>query len=122
MAPVDDVTTIRDLKEEVRRFCDERDWEQFHNSKDLAIGIVTEASELLQLMRFKDEGEVGSMMCSERRSEIVDELCDTLYFVLRFAQMNDIDLSSELSRKLEKNALKYPVSKSFGSNKKYDEF
>ena len=95
MPPKDDTSTISDLKEMVREFCEERDWDQFHNSKDLAIGIVTEASELLQLLRFKDESEIEEMMISDRRERIVGELSDTLYFVLRFAQMNGIKTIAE---------------------------
>ena len=122
MSPTDDTSTISDLKEMVRGFCEEREWDQFHNSKDLAIGIVTEASELLQLLRFKNESEIEEMMNSDRRERIVGELSDTLYFVLRFAQMNGIDLSSELERKINKNREKYPVELAKGSNKKYDEY
>lgn len=118
----DSVTSIEDLKKMVQEFCEARDWDQFHNPKDLAIGIVTEASELLQLFRFKDVDECTEMMENiESRTEICDELSDVLYFVLRFAQMNDIDLFSAMKNKLLKNNDKYPVEFSKGSNKKYDE-
>ena len=118
----DSETSIEDLKKMVSEFCEERDWDQFHNSKDLAIGIVTEASELLQLFRFKDANECTDMMKRiQSKTSICDELSDVLYFVLRFAQMNDIDLSSALKKKLSKNKDKYPVESFKGSNKKYDE-
>ena len=119
----DDERTIRDAMELVNRFCKERDWDQFHNPKDLAIGMVTESSELLELFRFKTEGQCKEMMSDASRSESVrDELADVFYFVLRFAQMNDIDLYNALSRKIDKNCERYPVDKSKGSNRKYDEF
>lgn len=118
----DSGTSVEDLKKMVNKFCEERDWDQFHNSKDLAIGMVTEASELLQLFRFKDTDECTDIMKrTESRTAICDELSDVLYFVLRFAHMNDIDLSSALKKKLLKNDIKYPVESCKGSNKKYDE-
>ena len=121
MSPSDETTTVSDLKGMVREFCEERDWDQFHNPKDLAIGIVTEASELLEILRFKDEAQTAELMAGPRRADVEDELSDTLYFVLRFAQMNGIDLSSALSAKIARNAERYPVSSSKGSNLKYDE-
>ncbi len=118
----DSETSVENLKNMVREFCEERDWDQFHNPKDLVIGMETEASELLQLFRFKDIYECTDMMENvESRTKICDELSDVLYFVLRFAQMNGIDLSSALKRKLLKNNEKYPVEFSKGSNKKYDQ-
>ena len=119
----DDSRTIKDAEDEVRKFCEERNWDQFHNPKDLAIGIATEASELLQLFRFKTPAQCSEMMSNPEGSEKVrEELADVFYFVLRFAQMNGIDLYSSLERKIAKNDEKYPVSLSRDSNKKYDEF
>ena len=122
MAVNDSDTTVSDLQTTIEDFCNERGWEQFHNNKDLAIGMVTEASELLELFRFKSDEQILEMMSSERREDVVDELCDTFYFVLRFAQMNGIDLTEGLRSKMAKNAEKYPVSKAKGCNLKYDEY
>jgi len=58
---MDEKAYLTELKEKVKNFCEERDWDQFHNAKDLAIGIITEASELLELFRFKTEKQVGDM-------------------------------------------------------------
>ncbi len=115
----DSETTVEELKQLVKRFCDERDWEQYHNPKDLAIGMVTESSELLDIFRFRDPEEV--MSDPVRSEHVKQELSDVLYFVLRFAQMNGIDLSEELPRKIAMNAEKYPVESSKGRNLKYDE-
>ncbi len=118
----DDNTSVYELKELIRKFCEQRDWDQYHNPKDLAIGIVTEASELLEHFRFKSEKESEEMLVKpEKKDEITQELSDTFYFILRFAQMNKIDLSMELKRKLDINNKHYPVEKSKGSNKKYTE-
>lgn len=114
--------TIEELKNVVKRFCEDRDWDQFHNPKELAIGIATEAGELLQRFRFKSEEDMANMMQSSTKQAIEEELADVLYFVLRFAQMNDIDLSDALVNKVRKNDEKYPVQKAKGCNKKYDEY
>ena len=100
-------------------FCEEKEWDQFHNPKDLVIGISTKASELLQIFRFKREDEIREIMAdTARRRDIGEELADVLYFLLMFAQMNGFDLSYELEKKLEKNSKRYPVEKAKGSNKK----
>ena len=118
---MDEQKTIGDLKNKVKKFCEERDWDKYHNAKDLAIGIITEASELLEKFRFKSEKEIEELLESSKKNEISEELADVLYFVLRLSQKYDIDLSRELENKLSKNELKYPISKSKGSNKKYTE-
>ena len=119
---MDNDITIERLKNKVKEFCEKRDWDQFHNAKDLAIGISTEASELLEHFRWKNENEVKEIMeDKQKKEEIEHELVDVLYFVLRFAQKNNIDLSDSLERKMNINNNKYPVEKSKGSNKKYTE-
>jgi len=118
----DSNTNIAYLKEKVKQFCKERVWDQFHNPKDLAIGIVTEGADLLDIFRFKFPEEIEELLKNkDKLLQIKDELADILYFVIRFAQMNNIDLTDALLKKLEKNELKYPVIKSKGSNKKYNE-
>ena len=118
----DTVTRIAELKQMVRRFSEERDWDQFHNAKDLTIGIVTEASELLETFRFKSEREVEDLFQDESSAKkIRDELADIFYFALRLAQKYNIDVSKSLDEKIKDNAKKYPVEKAKGSNKKYTE-
>ncbi|MES2856313.1 MAG: nucleotide pyrophosphohydrolase [Bdellovibrionota bacterium] len=82
---------LESMAERVRTFCAERDWDQFHGPKDLAIGLVTEASELLEIFRFQSETESQAMFANEsKRTAIEDELADVLFFVLRFSQMHKI--------------------------------
>lgn len=119
----DSQTNVQALKDLVAKFCQERDWDQFHTPKELAIGISTEASELLEIFRFQTEAEVQELLHDElKREAISDELADVFFFVLRFAQRFQLDLVQALKNKTQKNALKYPVDKSRGSNKKYTEF
>ena len=118
----DSTATVASLKGEVEAFCEERDWDRFHNPKDLAIGMVTEASELLDIFRFKDVDQCRALLSDPgSREHIEEEVADVLYFVLRFAQMNGIDLSEALESKISKNARKYPVDLSKGKNLKYTE-
>lgn len=119
---MDHKTNINELKEKVKKFCEDRDWDQFHNAKELAIGISTEAGELLDHFRFKSEREIEELLKDEiKKDKINDELADVLYFVLRMSQMYNIDLTTSLIKKLEKQEKKYPIEKSKGSNKKYNE-
>ncbi len=114
--------TMDELKYITREFSSKRDWDKFHNPKDLAIGVVTEGSELLELFRFKSLEEITDLMNDIKfREKIAEELSDVLYFVLRFADLYNFDLSSSFLDKMKKNDLKYPVEKSKGSNKKYNE-
>lgn len=120
---MDNDTSILELKKIVQKFCEERDWNQYNPPKDLAIGISTEAAELLDHFRFKTDKEIEEMLQNQKSKEIIsDELADIFYFVLRFAQMNDIDLSNSLKNKIIKNSEKYPIEKVKGLNKKYSEY
>ena len=79
---LDNKTTVQDLKDRVRRFCGDRDWDRYHNAKDLAIGIITEASELLVQFRFKSEKEVELLFKAPKtRAAICDEVVDILHTV-----------------------------------------
>lgn len=104
----DQNTTLAELQKVIQKFCEERAWDPFHGAKDLAIGLVTEASELLEIFRFVREKDLGDIL-KNRRSEIADELADSLYFILRFAQLYKIDLSQAMANKMKKNAIKYPA-------------
>ena len=118
MAPA----TIDACKAKVQEFCEARDWDRFHTPDQLAIGVTTEAAELLEIFRFKSATETAELIASDRgRERVSDELADVFFFLLRFAQLNHIDLAEALDAKLAKNEAKYPVSKAKGRNLKYDE-
>jgi len=122
MIKVDKDTKIDELKGKVQSFCEARDWDQFHNPKDLAIMLITEASELLEIFRYKNEEEVKEIMNGKKRIEVEEEVADVMFGLLRFAQMNDIDISTALNDKLIKNEKKYPAELVRGKNKKYNEY
>ncbi|RKX37325.1 MAG: nucleotide pyrophosphohydrolase [Thermotogae bacterium] len=119
----DSKTTIEELKETVKKFCEERDWDQFHNAKDLAIALSIEVSELLEIFRWKSLDEIEQLFLDDKkRGKIEDEMADIFYFLLRIAQKYGVDLSRSLEKKMDKNKNRYPIEKARGSNKKYNEF
>jgi NTP pyrophosphatase (non-canonical NTP hydrolase) len=108
---------MRDTKAIVaalREFRDERDWAQFHNAKDLAIALSVEANELLEVFLWKSaqEGEL---------ERVKEELADVFAFAFLLADKYDLDVREIVEQKLAKNRAKYPVEKSKGSTKKYNE-
>lgn len=108
----DELVTIDQLKSWVRAFCEERGWDPYHGPKDLAIGLVTEASELLELFRFVNDESAAQMLKDPlQREKIADELADSIYFILRFAQMHGFDIGQSVKAKIAKNAIKYPPPK-----------
>ena len=121
MANNDTTTVLAALKKDIEVFCTERDWDQFHGLKDLSMGLATEASEVMELFRFKSDDQCNDVASGESRYKLEDELADVLFFVVRMAQKYNIDLTTSFERKMQKNRAKYPVEKSKGSNKKYTE-
>ncbi|WP_046746281.1 nucleotide pyrophosphohydrolase [Kordia zhangzhouensis] len=99
------------------KFRDERDWEQFHDSKNLASAIVIEAAELNELFLWKkvEESENVDMQ------KLKDEIADILSFTFLLAEKHDLNIYDIILDKIKKNAEKYPVSKAKGTAKKYNE-
>ncbi|MGD0728919.1 MAG: nucleotide pyrophosphohydrolase [Candidatus Micrarchaeaceae archaeon] len=115
-------TTLAQLKEIIKQYNDERDYTKYHDPKELAIGASVEASELLEHFIFKSKEEMELMLRDPKKSQdISDEMADTLYYILRIAQLYDIDISNAFHKKMEQNRKKYPIEKAKGSNKKYNE-
>ena len=111
---------IKEIIDVLIKFRDERDWEQFHNPKDLATGLSIEAAELLEIFLWKKPEEVTDTV-SNKRTQISEELADITWFLLLLSHEMDIDLLEAVHDKYEKNAAKYPVEKAKGSHAKYDE-
>jgi NTP pyrophosphatase (non-canonical NTP hydrolase) len=114
------VKSIKTLTECITKFRDERDWKQFHNPKDVALSLVLEASELLELFQWKNQQDVVEY-AKNNHDEIGKELADVLYWVLLMSHDLNIDIAEALKKKLVENAKKYPVEKAKGSYKKYSE-
>ncbi len=103
-----------ELTEILIKFRNDRDWEQFHNPKDLAIALSVEAGELLELFLWKDADQADI-------TKIREELADVLAYSLLLADKYKLDISEIVKEKVKKNEVKYPVDKAWGSAKKYTE-
>jgi NTP pyrophosphatase (non-canonical NTP hydrolase) len=106
---------MKDFNEIIRKiiqFRDERDWEQFHNSKDLAIALSIEASELLELFLWKKPEKAN-------RDKVEEELADVLIYAFLLLHNYELDVNEIINNKLAKNNKKYPVDKAKGTAKKY---
>lgn len=108
------MSDIAFLTEKLITFRDERDWEQFHNPKDLAIAINIESAELLELFLWKRPEDV-------KVDRVREELADVLAFTFLLAEKYGLDIKEIVADKIKANALKYPVEKAKGSNAKYNE-
>ena len=106
-----------DLKDTINKlieFRDERDWEQFHNSKDLALALSIEASELLELFLWKENEDFD-------KEKLEDELADVLTYGLLLAEKHNLNVADIINKKIIKNSKKYPIKKAKGTSKKYNE-
>ena len=104
----------------LREFANERDWEQFHSPKNLAMALTVEVAELLEHFQWMTEGE-SAKPSPEKRQQIQEEIGDVLIYLTRFADKLGIDPLDAAYKKLEINRQKYPVEKAQGSAKKYTE-
>jgi NTP pyrophosphatase (non-canonical NTP hydrolase) len=105
---------IQEIISELKKFRDERDWEQFHNPKDLALAINIEAGELLELFLWKNAEDAN-------KDKVKQELADVVSFALLLADKYDLDVKQIVFDKIKQNGEKYPVDKAKGTAKKYDE-
>jgi dCTP diphosphatase len=111
---------INQITSAITKFRDDRDWKQFHTPKDVALSLVLEASEVLELMQWKN-GQALDDSLAEKREALGDELADVLYYTLLLAHDQGIDIEAAFTRKMERNAAKYPVELAKGSSAKYTE-
>jgi dCTP diphosphatase len=112
--------SIRAVTEEIRAFRDARDWLQFHNPKELSVAITAEAGELMQHFVWQSP-EQSNQRAEERKEEISSEIADVAILLFELADNLGLDLASIMRAKLANNAIRYPVDKARGSNKKYNE-
>lgn len=108
------MSEIQSLINELIKFRDERNWEQFHNSKDLALALSIEASELNELYLWKKAEDVNE-------DKLKEELADVFAYALLLANKHKLDVSQIVKEKIKKNSEKYPVDKAKGSSKKYNQ-
>lgn len=103
-------TTVDDLVTNIRKFIRERDWEKYHNPKDLAESICIEAAELLQLFQWTSPEETVKVKTDTNKvTRIKEELADVMIYCLSMANTLEIDLTNAIIEKLESNKKKYPI-------------
>ncbi len=111
-----------DLLKQLIEFRRERDWEQFHNPKDIAISLSIEAAELLEWFQWRDKTEIQQMLETDKREALEDEIADVAVYLSYLCYDLNIDLEQAIKRKMDKNAAKYPVEKVKGRADKYNEY
>ena len=106
---------IEEIIKAIVEFRNERDWEQFHNSKDLAIALNIEASELLEAFLWKESSTAN-------QDKIKEELADVFTYAFLMAEKCNLNVKEIVFEKILKNSEKYPIEKAKGNSKKYNEF
>ena len=113
--------SLHSLRDRINHFVAERDWEQFHTPKNLAMAMIVEAAELVEQFQWDTPAE-SAQLDHAKRVAVSHELADTFVYLLRIAEVLNIDLIEAANKKIELNALKYPVEKARGSNAKYSSY
>ena len=108
------MSDLEELREAIVKFTQERDWDQFHNGKDLALALSIEAAELNEAFLWKDDKDVNV-------EKVKEELADIVNYAILIADKYDLDVKQIVLDKIRRNAEKYPVEKAYGSAKKYNE-
>jgi len=112
---------FRTLAERLRRFADERDWDQFHAPKNLAMAMIVEAAELVEEFQWLSPAESADPDDGRRR-RIEAEMADVLIYLVRLADKLDIDLPAAVAAKIADNERKYPADRVRGKSAKYDRY
>lgn len=113
-----DSKTIDQLTLKLRTYADERDWQQFHSPKNLAMALSVEAAELVEIFQWLKEDESYNLS-AEQRQQTEHEMADIFLYLLRMADRLDIDLVDAARRKIRLNEQRYPADRVRGSAKKY---
>ena len=109
------MNSLEELKEKIKQFNIERDWDQYHNPKDLIIALFSEVGELAECYRWLNDEEISQVhLDPDKRKKVEEEVADILMYMFMFAYKTDIDLVKVIEDKLEKNSKKYPIDKMKG--------
>ena len=112
---------LEQIKAQLQKFADDRDWDQFHSPKNLSMALSVEASELVECFQWLTE-EQSQNLPPEQLSAAIDEIADVQIYLLRIATKLNVNMLDAVNQKIKKNALKYPVDKVKGSSKKYNQY
>jgi dCTP diphosphatase len=109
------------LKQRLREFAAEREWDQFHSPKNLSMALIAEAAELVEHFQWLTE-EQSQNLSALQQEEVALEIADIQLYLIRIADKLSVDIPSAVDRKLKINAVKYPKEKVVGSAKKYTDY
>jgi NTP pyrophosphatase (non-canonical NTP hydrolase) len=113
---------IQKISLDLQKFADDRDWQKFHTPKNLAISIAIEASELLQLFQWsRGQTDWLELKDEKLKHKVEDEIADILLYLIRFADLANLDLETIVLNKIHVNSTRYAVDKFKGTDKKYNE-
>jgi dCTP diphosphatase len=113
--------SLNELRGRLQAFVEERDWQQFHSPKNLAMAMIVEAAELVEHFQWLTEQQ-SLELAEDKREQVAHEIADTFVYLLRMADVLGIDLIAAANAKIDLNAKKYPAEKVRGSNAKYTEY
>lgn len=112
---------LEDIKQKVRTFAEDRDWDQFHSPKNLAMALSVEVSELLEIFQWLSI-EQSAALTEDVRARAADEIADVQVYLVQLADKLGIDIASAVEVKMQKNEQKYPAAAVRGSARKYSEY
>jgi NTP pyrophosphatase (non-canonical NTP hydrolase) len=115
------INSLDALRDRLREFALERDWDQFHTPKNLSMALIAEAAELVEHFQWVD-GQTSHLLEEKARPSVEEEIADILIYLVRIADKLGIDLYRAAERKIAINAAKYPADKVRGSARKYTEY
>src|SRR2546426_9247584 len=108
------------LRDALRRFASERDWDQYHSPKNLAAALCVEAAELLEHFQWLSE-DASKVLSSEQLAKVSEEMADVFLYLVRLSDKLGVSLFDAARRKIDLNDRKYPIDKARGSSRKYTE-
>ena len=110
------MSDIKELQEKVAHFISERDWDQFHSPKNIAMSISIESAELMEIFQWRTTEDSRSLeLLEQKRAEIEDEVADVMIYLLSFINTTNIDLYQAVLKKIERNKTRFPIDKVKGN-------
>ena len=111
---------LEKISERLKKFSKDRNWEQYHSPKNLAMALSVEVAELVEIFQWSNDGGTKEIKDPETRKQIEEEIADIFNYLVKFVDLMDIDLEKISIEKIQKNDEKYPIEKSKGKSEKYD--
>tara|TARA_X000000950_G_C13320476_1_gene420418 strand:+ start:73 stop:417 length:345 start_codon:yes stop_codon:yes gene_type:complete len=111
---------LKKIQNRLSQFASDRNWEQFHDPKNLTMALSVEVSELLEIFQWSKNGGLDEINDEKIKKEIEREIADVFNYIARLSDVLNIDLESVANKKIDENELKYPIDKFKGSSRKYN--